>query len=75
MSSEEMESQQEGEPGETRNWPELVEGVYDRLREDGEEGISIGFREMEIQVPSRTGEDADHAHWTIDGTIDFNPDE
>jgi len=30
---------------------------------------------MVIQVPSRTGADAEQAHWTLDGTIDINPEE
>jgi hypothetical protein len=30
---------------------------------------------MVIQVPSRTGADAEQAHWTLDGTIDINPGE
>ncbi len=75
MSTDETETQRGTEPDETRNWPELVAGIYDRVREDSDDGISVRFREMEIQVPSRTGEDADHAHWTVDGTIDLNPDE
>lgn len=62
-------------PDETRNWPELVAGVYDRLQEDSDGGISIRLDDMEIQVPSRTGEDADHAHWNVDGTIDINPED
>jgi hypothetical protein len=60
---------------ETRNWPELVSSVYDRLRQDSDGGISVRVRDMVIQVPSRTGADAEQAHWTLDGTIDINPEE
>lgn len=74
MSTDDTASSQ-GTATETRNWPELVAGVYDRLREDGEDGISVRLRDMEIQVPSRTGPDAEHAHWTVDGTIDLNPED
>lgn len=75
MSTDETGPLSGDEAAETRNWPELVAGVYDRLREDSDGGISVRLRDMEVQVPSRTGEDAEQAHWGLDGTIDLNPDE
>ncbi|MGJ3237388.1 MAG: hypothetical protein ACFE0Q_01655 [Anaerolineae bacterium] len=53
---------------ETRNWPELAMGLYDRLTGRGAE-INYHVEDMDIYVPSKVGDDADHAHWKIDGTI------
>jgi len=52
----------------TRNWPELVSSVYQEIQSD-DGSTTIRF------VPSRTGEDADHAHWTLDGDLELNPQE
>jgi len=53
---------------ETTNWPELAMGLYERLTGRGAE-ISYTFEDMSVQVPSGTGEDAEHAEWHLDGTI------
>jgi hypothetical protein len=53
---------------ETRNWPELAMGLYDRLTGRNAE-IAYQVEDMNIFVPSKVGEDADHAHWKIDGTL------
>jgi hypothetical protein len=53
---------------ETTTWPELAIGLYDRLTGRGAE-IVYEFEEMEVDVPSATGEDADHARWRLDGTV------
>lgn len=53
---------------ETTTWPELAISLYDRLTGRGAE-ITYDFEDMEVAVPSKTGEDADHAHWQLDGTI------
>ncbi|MDY6818451.1 MAG: hypothetical protein SVG88_07300 [Halobacteriales archaeon] len=53
---------------ETTTWPELAIGLYDRLTGRGAE-IIYEFEDMEVEVPSGTGEDADHAHWRVDGTV------
>ena len=53
---------------EARTWPELAIGLYDRLTGRGAE-ITYEFEEMEIDVPSATGEDPEFAHWRVDGTI------
>ncbi len=53
---------------ETTTWPELAIGLYDRLTGRGAE-ITYEFEDMEVAVPSKTGEDAEHAHWGVDGTI------
>jgi hypothetical protein len=58
------------EVAETRNWPELVTSVYSAASGGGG-SLSIRVQDMDIQVPSRTGPDAEQAHWNIDGTIEF----
>jgi hypothetical protein len=53
---------------ETTTWPELAISLYDRLTGRGAE-IIYDFEDMEVEVPSGTGEDAEHAHWRLDGTV------
>ncbi|MFB6303167.1 MAG: hypothetical protein ABEH78_09950 [Haloferacaceae archaeon] len=53
---------------ETRTWPELAIGLYERLTGRGAE-ITYDFDDMEVQVPNRVGEDAEHATWRLDGTL------
>jgi hypothetical protein len=53
---------------ETTTWPDLAIGLYDRLTGRGAE-IIYEFEDMEIQVPSGTGEDVEHAEWHVDGTV------
>jgi hypothetical protein len=53
---------------ETTTWPDLAISLYDRLTGRGAE-ITYEFDEMEVQVPSGTGEDAEHAEWHVDGTV------
>lgn len=52
----------------TTNWPELAIGLYDRLTGRGAE-ITYEFDEMNLHIPSGTGENAEHAHWKMNGTI------
>jgi hypothetical protein len=61
-------SSEHTEIDETRTWPELAIGLYDRLTGRGAE-ITYEFEEMEVDVPSKVGDDADHAHWRVDGTV------
>lgn len=53
---------------ETSTWPELAIGLYERLTGRGAE-ITYEFDEMEVEVPSKVGDDADHAHWKLNGTM------
>ncbi|MGM0605081.1 MAG: hypothetical protein ACQETB_05345 [Halobacteriota archaeon] len=53
---------------EAQTWPELAIAVYDRLTGRGAE-ITYEFEDMEIDVPSKIGEDAQHANWRVDGTL------
>ena len=56
------------DPGHTRTWPELAIGLYDRLTGRGAE-ITYEFDDLKVEVPSGTGERAEHAKWRLDGTI------
>ena len=49
-------------------WPDLAIALYDRLTGRGAE-IIYEFEDMEVQVPSGTGEDVEHAPWRMDGTV------
>lgn len=53
---------------ETETWPELVIGMYDRLTGRGAT-ITYEFEDLQVDVPSRIGEDTKHAEWHLDGTL------
>lgn len=53
---------------ETTTWPDLAVSLYDRLTGRGAE-IIYEFEDMHVDVPSGTGEDAEHAHWRLNGTV------
>ncbi|MFC3476593.1 hypothetical protein [Halobacterium litoreum] len=53
---------------ETTTWPDLAIGLYDRLTGRGAE-IVYEFDDLDVDVPSGTGDDAEHAHWHVDGTV------
>jgi hypothetical protein len=61
-------SETETQIDETTTWPDLAIGLYDRLTGRGAE-ITYEFEDMEVEVPSKTGEDAEHATWRLDGTL------
>ncbi|TQQ79271.1 hypothetical protein EGH24_11605 [Halonotius terrestris] len=58
----------DAEIDETQTWPELAIGLYERLTGRGAE-ITYEFEDMEVDVPDKVGEDADHARWRLDGTL------
>lgn len=58
----------EGEPDETTTWPDLAIGLYDRLTGRNAE-IIYEFDDLEVEVPSGTGDDVEHANWELDGTV------
>lgn len=62
------ESSAEKRIGEETTWPELAVGLYDRLTGQNAE-IIYEFEDMEVDVPSKTGDDAHHAHWRLDGAV------
>ena len=53
---------------ETQTWPDLAMSLYDRLTGRGAE-IAYEFEDLKIEVPSKAGEDADHAEWRMDGKL------
>ena len=55
-------------PMETTTWPDLAIGLYDRLTGRNAE-ITYDFDDMEVDVPSKAGEGAEHARWRVDGTL------
>lgn len=52
----------------TETWPELAIALYDKLTGRGAE-ITYEFENFELAVPSKAGDDAEHAHWQMDGTL------
>ena len=67
-------SEAETEIDETTTWPDLAIGLYDRLTGRGAE-ITYEFQDMEVEVPSKTGPDAEHASWRVDGTLRITTEE
>jgi hypothetical protein len=59
------------EKKETQTWPDLAIGLYDKLTGRGAE-ISYQFENFEVQVPSSTGAEADHAKWRLNGSLRIN---
>ena len=62
---------------ETRTWPELAISLYERLTGRGAE-ITYDFEDLSVDVPSRTGDDPQYAHWRLNGSISVrtrDPDE
>ncbi|QDT39239.1 hypothetical protein [Stratiformator vulcanicus] len=53
---------------ETKTWPELGIGLYEKLTGHGAE-ISYEFENMDVYVPSSTSANAEHAHWKLNGTL------
>jgi hypothetical protein len=53
---------------ETKTWPELAGGLYDKLTGRGAE-ITYEFDNLEVLVPSSASPDAVHAKWKVSGTM------
>jgi hypothetical protein len=53
---------------ETKTWPDLAIGLYDKLTGRNAE-ITYEAHDMDVYVPSKAGEDAEHAHWKVNGTL------
>lgn len=52
----------------TQTWPDLAAGLYDKLTGRGAE-ITYELDDLSVQVPSRAGQDATFANWTLNGTV------
>ncbi len=52
----------------TRTWPDLAIGLYDRLTGRGAE-IIYDFENFELFVPSSASDQATHARWKMNGTL------
>jgi hypothetical protein len=50
------------------SWPDLAIGLYDRLTGRQAE-ISYDFENLHVKIPSDTTATAQHAEWSLDGTI------
>ena len=59
---------QPGADNQTKSWPELAIGLYDKLTGRGAE-IEYEFDDFELLVPSGVGENVEHARWKMSGTI------
>ncbi|MFW5681513.1 MAG: hypothetical protein ACOC1G_00765 [Phycisphaeraceae bacterium] len=52
----------------TKTWPELAIGLYDKLTGRNAE-ITYAFDDFELFVPSSASDNASHAKWKMNGTI------
>ena len=53
---------------ETKTWPDLAVGLYDRLTGRDAE-ISYNFDNFELHIPSSTAADAEQARWKMNGAL------
>lgn len=53
---------------ETKTWPDLALGLYERLTGRRSE-ITYEFDDLNVDVPSKAGEGAEHARWILNGSI------
>ena len=52
----------------THDWPDLAIGLYDKLTGRGAE-ISYEMEDLNVQVPSKVGPDAEYTNWKVNGTV------
>jgi len=52
----------------TTTWPELAISLYDKLTGRGAE-ITYDFEDFDLYVPSKAGDDAEYAHWKMNGIL------
>jgi len=55
-------------PADTKTWPDLAIGLYDRLTGRGAE-ITYEFEDFELLIPSSASGDATHAKWRMSGIL------
>jgi len=58
----------------TRTWPELAIGLYDKLTGRGAE-ITYDFEDFELSVPSKVGDGAEYADWKMNGKLKIRTSE
>jgi hypothetical protein len=52
----------------TQTWPELAISLYDKLTGRNAE-ITYEFDNVDVWVPSGTGQETNHAHWKVNGSL------
>ena len=52
----------------TKNWPDLAMGLYDRLTGSNAQ-IAYEFVDLHVKIPSGTGSTAEHGEWILTGTL------
>lgn len=52
----------------TRNWTDLAISLFENLTDRGAE-IAYDLRNIEVQVPSKVGPDAEHTLWKVNGLL------
>ena len=52
----------------TRNWTDLAISLFENLTDRGAE-IAYELRNIEVQVPSKVGPDAEHTLWKVNGLL------
>jgi hypothetical protein len=52
----------------TKTWPDLAIGLYERLTGRGAE-ITYELENFELMIPSSASADATHARWKMNGVI------
>lgn len=52
----------------TKTWPELAIGLFDKLTGRGAE-ITYEFENFEVYVPSSASATPEHALWRVNGTL------
>ncbi|MEM0914203.1 MAG: hypothetical protein AAGB29_07510 [Planctomycetota bacterium] len=55
-------------PDQPENWPDLAHGLYERLTGSNAE-ITYDFQNMEVDIPSKIGDGAQHARWRLNGVL------
>lgn len=50
------------------SWPDFAVGLYDKLSGRGSQ-ITYEFDDLNVFIPAKLGDDSDHFHWKMNGTI------
>jgi len=51
-------------------WPDFAVGIFDKLTGRRAE-ITYEFDDLNVFIPSKLGEDADHFHWMLSGKLNI----